>query len=395
MHPPTTGQYLWITLLALPWLSIQAIWATEFKVVQPTMLKLGLSPDSASLIWLFGPISGFITAPLVGAYSDTHTSKYGRRRPFILTGLVLVAVFSCLFSFASHFGAAGVYIAYLSFIFLDVTMNVMQTPVRALASDLAPAHLQDSVQLLSVVFQGIGSVYSNYLAAATGYQDEPEQLPVYIAFVMAINICVVGLVLLFAKETPFEPQDRKMTPLEPFASIFKNIFAMDKKLFVVCLVEFFSWLAFFAWIPNAERWFKQTVYSGCMPGTLNTTACPLDSDMYRLTSIADQNYEYANLYQGLLEVFLALFLMAGLSFSTARRTKYYYACGLAFGSISLLVVKLFGLLNTSYAWLLVILFAIPMTVINCFPFSIVGSYNKAMQSRYTGVQYGVLNLFIC
>lgn len=60
----------------------------------PYLLSLGLSEQLTSLVWLAGPISGLIAQPLIGAISDSSTSKY-RRRYWIVTATILL-VFSAL-----------------------------------------------------------------------------------------------------------------------------------------------------------------------------------------------------------------------------------------------------------------------------------------------------------
>jgi solute carrier family 45, member 1/2/4 len=58
----------------------------------PYLLHLGLTKSKTSLVWIAGPLSGLIMQPVVGAISDRSTSKYGRRRPFMIGGSVLVGV---------------------------------------------------------------------------------------------------------------------------------------------------------------------------------------------------------------------------------------------------------------------------------------------------------------
>lgn len=60
----------------------------------PYLLSLGLSEQLTSLVWLAGPISGLIAQPLIGAVSDSSTSRY-RRRYWIVTATMLL-VFSGL-----------------------------------------------------------------------------------------------------------------------------------------------------------------------------------------------------------------------------------------------------------------------------------------------------------
>ncbi|MQL78254.1 hypothetical protein Taro_010667 [Colocasia esculenta] len=61
-------------------LSLLSIW----------MQTLGIEHAFSSFIWLCGPITGLIVQPCVGIWSDKCHSKYGRRRPFIFVGSLLI-----------------------------------------------------------------------------------------------------------------------------------------------------------------------------------------------------------------------------------------------------------------------------------------------------------------
>jgi solute carrier family 45 protein 1/2/4 len=56
------------------------------------LLSLGMSKSHLSVIWVFGPLSGLIMQPVVGVLSDHSTNKYGRRRPYIMIGSLLVSL---------------------------------------------------------------------------------------------------------------------------------------------------------------------------------------------------------------------------------------------------------------------------------------------------------------
>lgn len=55
----------------------------------PYLLSLGLTKSNTSLVWIAGPLSGLIVQPIVGVIADESTSKWGRRRPFIMAGAVV------------------------------------------------------------------------------------------------------------------------------------------------------------------------------------------------------------------------------------------------------------------------------------------------------------------
>lgn len=44
------------------------------------------------MVWLAGPISGMIVQPIIGVIADSSRSRWGRRRPVIVIGSLLVAI---------------------------------------------------------------------------------------------------------------------------------------------------------------------------------------------------------------------------------------------------------------------------------------------------------------
>ncbi len=58
----------------------------------PYLLSLGLPKSKLSFVWIAGPLSGLIMQPIIGTLSDKSTSKYGRRRPYMIGGSAAVVV---------------------------------------------------------------------------------------------------------------------------------------------------------------------------------------------------------------------------------------------------------------------------------------------------------------
>lgn len=117
---------------------VQFGWALQLSLLTPYVQLLGIPHKFASFIWLCGPISGMIVQPLVGHYSDNSTCRFGRRRPFIVAGAILVIIAVFLIGFAADIGhAAGDQIGKASkprakiifvvgFWVLDVANNTLQ-----------------------------------------------------------------------------------------------------------------------------------------------------------------------------------------------------------------------------------------------------------------------------
>eukprot|EP00850_Spirogloea_muscicola_P020789 SM000227S07435 [mRNA] locus=s227:60106:63891:+ [translate_table: standard] len=144
---------------------VQFGWALQLSLLTPYVQELGIPHAWASWIWLCGPISGMIVQPIVGHYSDNCTSKYSRRRPFIVAGAVMVcfsvivigfsadlgyllgdrpyrrlkpraiAIFILGFWFLTVIDAIGTLTSHLLSRLLDLANNTLQGPCRALLAD--------------------------------------------------------------------------------------------------------------------------------------------------------------------------------------------------------------------------------------------------------------------
>ena len=58
-----------------------------------------------TLVCLCGPISGLVVQPYMGVFSDHCRSRFGRRRPFILAGAILIVFGFMLMANATYLGA--------------------------------------------------------------------------------------------------------------------------------------------------------------------------------------------------------------------------------------------------------------------------------------------------
>lgn len=91
-------------------------------------------------VWVVGPLSGLIVAPIVGTLSDRCTSNFGRRRPFIVGGVVATVLGMIVFSqareIASLFFIEGtkqhkwlaIYVAIAAFCVMDLAINTTMWP---------------------------------------------------------------------------------------------------------------------------------------------------------------------------------------------------------------------------------------------------------------------------
>lgn len=85
-------------------LGIQFCWSIQIGYVTRGLLEIGLRKEYVSLAWLAGPIAGIVIQPLVGRLSDRWESRFGRRRPFIVGGVLVALVSLMMFGYADRIG---------------------------------------------------------------------------------------------------------------------------------------------------------------------------------------------------------------------------------------------------------------------------------------------------
>eukprot|EP00121_Abeoforma_whisleri_P014448 Awhi_evm1s13324 len=331
--------YAKLCLLALPWIGVQCIWAAEFGTTTPYLQAMGLSEQWASNIWLSGPLMGFFVAPIVGSLSDKCHLRFGRRRPYMIGGLALLGVVSTLLACSKYFGDAGLGVAMAMFILMDGTINVIQTPLRALIADFAPPEQQATGQLMAATFQGLGGLIGYFIQKFL-WTDPLEILPLFMV-VLAINIVFVGITCFFVTEEHFpQAEGEKTTVAEPFVHLFKSIRGLSGKLAIVGSCVFFCWWALFSWWPTSSTWYMTIVMDGCCedPSVAGYNGVCTDesyADCLEGQAInADVNI-LANVAQLVISLFIALLMNRGI----LVRVRFVWSALLVFGAALLIGSK--------------------------------------------------------
>ncbi|KAL3693653.1 hypothetical protein R1sor_007304 [Riccia sorocarpa] len=212
---------------------IQFGWALQLSLLTPYIQTLGIEHAFASFIWLCGPITGLVAQPCIGIWSDQCKSKWGRRRPFILTGALMVASSVIIIGFSADIGyvlgdshescevykgirprAATIFV--LGFWLLDLANNTVQGPARALLADLAGPGQQDGANSIFVLWMALGNILG-FSAGANG--DWSKWFPFLLsracceacanlkgAFLMAVIFLLfcTAVTVVSSKEVPLE-----------------------------------------------------------------------------------------------------------------------------------------------------------------------------------------------
>ncbi|KAH7857783.1 hypothetical protein Vadar_016421 [Vaccinium darrowii] len=233
--PPPQTSLLTLILSCTVAAGVQFGWALQLSLLTPYIQTLGIQHAFSSFIWLCGPITGLVVQPCVGIWSDKCTSKYGRRRPFILFGSLMISAAVIIIGFSADIGyllgdtkencrtfkgtrtrAAFVFI--FGFWMLDLANNTVQGPARALLADLSGPDQRNSANAIFCSWMAVGNIFG-FSAGASGNWHRwfpfvksracceacGNLKAAFLIAVVFLAICTL-VTLYFAKEVPLTPR---------------------------------------------------------------------------------------------------------------------------------------------------------------------------------------------
>jgi maltose/moltooligosaccharide transporter len=130
-----------------------AFYAFNNFVLPPILKSFGAPDLLIGLLSSTRSIEGAVIQPTVGALSDRIWTRFGRRRPFILIGIPLSALFFLAGAFVNGLFALAVVIFLFSIFF-----NVAVDPYTALLADIAPLEQRGWLSGLAIGVQLVSSV---------------------------------------------------------------------------------------------------------------------------------------------------------------------------------------------------------------------------------------------
>ncbi|KAL0326291.1 UNVERIFIED_CONTAM: Sucrose transport protein SUC2 [Sesamum radiatum] len=300
--PPDVNIIKQLALVASVAAGVQFGWALQLSLLTPYTQLLGLKHRWVSLIWLCGPISGLVVQPIVGHHSDRCTSPFGRRRPFLVSGTVLLSIGVLLIGFAADLGRhlgdslepgvkhGAITVFVLGFWFLDISNNMIQSPCRALLADLSCQNdaLVTIGNAMFAFFMAVGSILGY---AAGSYRDIHQLLPftstetcdlncanIKTCFLIAVLLTtfIVTLVVVFVEEERLDPscllywqenQGAEEKPPSFFMQIVIAAKSTPRPIWILYMVTALNWIGIFPFTLYDTDWVGKEIYGGQAMGT--------------------------------------------------------------------------------------------------------------------------------
>merc|ERR1719436_2165442 len=243
---------LWkLVLIAVPQFGIQVLWCFLGPYSVPYMQHLGMNPAVATLNNVAGAVTGFFTGPIIGATSDNCTSRFGRRRPVIVGGLVSFWIAGMLFAGSEHlFPAHAIYFATPMYWVMDITINILQTPNRALVADLAGEEQQVPMQVVFVFMMAFGNFVGYSITKFKWFGDNPvDNMLSIMLFICGLNTVCVAIQFLVVKEKPLtrEAAGERESFCSPVMSVVEAVNKSPFLLVHLAIIQCLVWAGLTAW----------------------------------------------------------------------------------------------------------------------------------------------------
>jgi MFS family permease len=194
-HQPVSGR--WIGLFAAAWLGIWMAQLTPVQLLLPEQVEAARPPaDWVGSVLAYGVISGIagvfalVAYPLTGALSDRTTSRWGRRRPWILGGALLFGGALVLLGAQTGIVAIGV-----TWTLALIGFCVVTAALTATISDQVPVGQRGFVSGWISAPQAIGTILGLVLVMALFAGNR------FAGYALVAALLVV-LVLPFVARTP-------------------------------------------------------------------------------------------------------------------------------------------------------------------------------------------------
>lgn len=381
-----------LALIALPQMGVMVLWIFLGPNTTPYLVSLGATEQFAVLNNSAGPVVGFIVGPIVGTWSDQSTSKWGRRRPIILAGLISTLVAGVLYSGAEQLmgkGAAAMYLAAAMQWVLDFTINAMQTPFRALVSDLSSKRQQFPMQIFFAIVCAVGCFLAFTIMKL--YDVAIHHMLELMMIVMLINVLCCGAALAVAKEKQFVPSGGEVKGgfMHTMKGMCGACNGMPKAFYVLLFVQAMVWLGNTVWGTYGKMWFTTSVYPGDAEALENTTAHTEYVDGATAFATAGQMGSVFNL--------VLSFGFMGLGYTKLPYHLIYAPCIFVGAFVCFMCAFVVGH-SHFLAILMFILSNVALTAAGSIPYGIVAVWNKAAEEAgkvgSAAMQMAILNCCI-
>lgn len=227
-------------VVSLLWFALFANWLTVVPVIVPDQISSILGPNAAAKegisgsILAIGAFMALVMAPVAGALSDRVRSAKGRRRRFLVAGMIGTCVGLALLV---PFGPGSSILVYaLAILNLQFWWNWACGPYAGLIPDVVPAASQPSASAWMNIMSILGTFTGNGIAVALYVHGHPAAA---ISGLIAINLACLAATVARVRE-PSSAGTGPPFRLGPFLRSFWLPPSMHRNFFRVLVTRLFA-----------------------------------------------------------------------------------------------------------------------------------------------------------
>ena len=226
------------------WFALSFLWNSMGPILLPSMVPL-LVPESQKggalgILSACGLIVAIVVQPLAGAWSDSHSTRWGRRRPYLVGGTLTDVVFLLLMATAGNY-----WVLLAGYLLLQASSNIAHGPYQAYIPDLVPLSKRGAVTGVKQFLEIVGIIATSL---AVGNLVAGGQVVAAFVAIIAFLLLTMAITAFTVTELPFDgvgqPAPAPASPLattapgaqgssRPVAAFFSSLF---------CSRDFSLWL---------------------------------------------------------------------------------------------------------------------------------------------------------
>jgi maltose/moltooligosaccharide transporter len=227
-----------------------------------------VNSDDAPLVGFIMALDNFFALfmlPIFGILSDKTKTKYGRRIPYIILGMLTAAI---LFPFIAVMyiinSLVGVIITMLLIL---IVMNIYRNPAVSLMPDVTPKPLRSKANGIINLIGYVGAIIGGVLVMVFG-SDASDSFSTVLPFIIVSVVMLVAMVVLFLKvkenklveesKSDMELGENLSTTIEKIEEN-KPLSKFDKTNMFIILIAVFFWFAAFNSIETFMSTYSEEV----------------------------------------------------------------------------------------------------------------------------------------
>lgn len=268
-----------MALLTTALIGLQFTWGIEMTYCTPYLLQLGLTKSRTSLVWIAGPLSGLIMQPIVGAIADRSTSRWGRRRPFMIGGSVVVAVCLMVLGWTAEIvelfcrdedraRSVTILVAVLTIYATDFAINAVQASARSLIVDTLPISKQQQGSAWAsrmtgaghLVGYAVGSLNLEALVGDIGGDSQLKKMALFAALGLLITVGITSWSVEERRLLTNKGQGERRGAIETLRLIVDKTLSLPPRIRVICWTVFWSWIGWFPFLFYSSTWVGETYF---------------------------------------------------------------------------------------------------------------------------------------